>query len=121
MTDRVNEFDTFRATVEELVINGATNDEIVASLGRQGLQTSTRSLKRQLQTWGIRRLSRAPTDELAEAVNYLFHHTLLNDVAIAQRIRADYAFFTTAPQVKRIRLMFGWLRHRERCRKDCPS
>jgi hypothetical protein len=45
-TERVNDSDTFRVTIEELVMNGATNDEIVASLGRQGLQTSTRSLKR---------------------------------------------------------------------------
>jgi hypothetical protein len=37
MTSNTTDFDTFRVTIEELVINGATNDEIVASLGRQGL------------------------------------------------------------------------------------
>ena len=121
ITERVNDFDAFRATIEESVINGATNDEIVASLGRQGLQTSTRSLKRQLQAWDIRRQSRAPTDELAEAVNWLFHHTLLNDVAIAERIKTDYDLFTTARQVKSIRLMFGWLRHREGAGKTAQA
>jgi hypothetical protein len=37
MTKRVNEFDTFRATIKEMVINGVINDEIVALLDRQGL------------------------------------------------------------------------------------
>jgi hypothetical protein len=52
-------------------------------------------------------------EEQSTTVNWLFHHTLLNDVAIAKRIRADYTLFTTVRQVKSIRLMFGWLRHRE--------
>ena len=30
LTQRVHDFDTFRATIEELVVTGATNDEIVA-------------------------------------------------------------------------------------------
>jgi hypothetical protein len=32
MTSNTTDFDTFRVTIEELVINGAANDEIVASL-----------------------------------------------------------------------------------------
>ena len=32
VTERVNEFDTFRAIIEELVMNGAINNEIVAPL-----------------------------------------------------------------------------------------
>jgi hypothetical protein len=32
-TERVNDFDTFRVIIKELVINGTTNDEIITLLG----------------------------------------------------------------------------------------
>jgi hypothetical protein len=51
------------------------------------------------------------TDELAERVNYHFHHSLLNDSQIAARIRTNDDLATTANQVKEIRLLFNW-RHR---------
>jgi len=39
-------------------------------------------------------------DDLAEAVNYLFHHTTLNDDQLAARIISDYHLQTTGRQVK---------------------
>ena len=48
---------------------------------------------------------------LAERVNYHFHHSLLNDSQIAARIRTDDDLATTANQVREIRLLFNW-RHR---------
>jgi hypothetical protein len=50
------------------------------------------------------------SDALAEAVNDLFHHTLLSDAEIASRIVSDYRLQTSGRQVKSIRLLFGWLR-----------
>ena len=49
-------------------------------------------------------------DQLAEVVNYLFHHTTLNDDAIAARALTDYGLQTTGRQVRTVRTMFGWLR-----------
>jgi hypothetical protein len=80
---------------------GCTNPQIVAALNGLGFKTSTRSLKRCLQRWGRRRPAGTPgvqigavTDELAEKVNYLFHHTTLNDDSIAARIMSDYGLQT---------------------------
>jgi hypothetical protein len=67
---------------------GFINDEVVTALARRVFQTSTRSLKRRLTSWNIRRerLASEVSGALAEAVNYLFHHTLLDDAEIATRI-----------------------------------
>jgi hypothetical protein len=56
--------------------------------------------------------SRTPpiTDELAERVNYLFHHTLLSDSQIAIKIAEDDRLQSSANQVQEIRLLFGWHR-----------
>jgi hypothetical protein len=48
------------------------------------------------------------TDELAERVNYHFHHFLLNDSQIVARIRTDDDLIITANQMKEIRLLFNW-------------
>src|SRR2546423_4836962 len=70
-----------------------TNQEIVQELLQRGFQTSQRSLERRLQIWGFRRQSGArgantPVSEaLINAVDDLFHHTLLNDTQIAARLR----------------------------------
>jgi len=96
---------------------GHTNPQIVAALKGLGFKTSTRSLQRCLQKWGRRRPAGTPgiriggvTDELAEKVNYLFHHTTLNDDLIAAPIVSDHGLQTTGRQVRTIRSKFGWLR-----------
>ena len=63
------------------MVQGFSNDEVVAVLATRGFQTSTRSLKRRLASWNIRceRLAGEVSDALTEAVNYLFHHNLLDD------------------------------------------
>jgi hypothetical protein len=67
-----------------------------------------RTLKRRLAEWGARRNTSTPiTDELAERVNDLFHHTLLNDRQIAARIREDDSYPTTPRQVLEIRTLFN--------------
>jgi len=106
-------FDTFKDDIQEMVQQqGFSNNEVVTALSRRGFQTSTRSLKRRLASWNIRRerLAGEVSDALAEAVNYLFHHTLLNDAEIATRIINDYGLRTSHRQVKSIRLLFGWRR-----------
>ena len=110
--------------IQEMVTNGYTNNDIVADLTRRGLKVSERTLKRLLQVWGIQRVNGTPgvktggaTDALAEAVNFIFHHTTLNDDAIAARILTDYNLHTTGRQVRSIRSDFGWLRARSRARK----
>jgi SOS response regulatory protein OraA/RecX len=106
-------FDIFKDDIQEIVQQqGFSNDEVVAALARKGFQTSTRSLKRRLASWNIRRerLAGEVSDALAEAVNYLFHHTLLNDAEIATRIINDYSLQTSHRQVRSIRSLFGWRR-----------
>ena len=109
-------YSTHQDEIQEMVQHGFTNAFIVDALARRGLQTSTASLKRRLRLWGIRRPNGVTgvytdiTDDLAEAVNYLFHHTTLNDDQLAARIVSDYHLETTGRQVKTIRLLFGWLR-----------
>jgi hypothetical protein len=104
----------FQHRIEEMVEEGHSNPQIVAALKRLGFKTSTRSLERCLQrcgrpgTPGVR--IGGVTDELAVKVNYLFHHTTLNDDSIAARILSDYGLQTTGRQVRTIRSKFGWLR-----------
>src|SRR5271156_1656824 len=103
--------------IQELIQRGFRNNEVIADLRSRGFQTSLSPLKSHLQEWGIRRPAGATgvriggiSDELAEAVNFIFHHTTLNDAQIAARIATDYELHTTARQVRSIRSRFGWLR-----------
>jgi hypothetical protein len=55
----------------------------------------------------VRRKTAVPiTDELAERVNWLFHHTLLNDSQIASRIAEEDGLQITANQIREIRKLF---------------
>ena len=105
--------DTLKDDIQEMVQQqGFSNDEVVTALARRCFQTSTRNLKRRLASWNIRRgrLAGDVSDALAEAINYLFHHTLLNDAEIAARIINDYGLQTSHRQVRSIRSLFGWTR-----------
>jgi hypothetical protein len=91
-------FNTFKDDIQEMVQHqGFSDDEVVAALTRRGFQTSTRSLRRRLTSWNIRRkrLAGEVSDTLTEVVNYLFHHTLLNNAEIATRIINDYSLQTS--------------------------
>lgn len=105
--------DDFRDSIIEMKQQqGLTNEAVLSQLRRQGLYTSSATLRRRLSLWGVRKKAAIPiTDELAERVNYHFHHSLLNDSQIAARIRTDDGLATTANQVREIRLLFNW-RHR---------
>jgi hypothetical protein len=110
--------------IQEMVANGYTNSDIVADLARLGVTVTERTLKRRLHFWGIRRANGTPgvkvggvTDALAEAVNFIFHHTTLNDKQIAARVITDYGLHTTTRQIKSIRLNFGWLHARSGVKK----
>jgi hypothetical protein len=118
----------FQHHIEEMLNEGHTNPQIVAALARLGFETSTRRLQLFLKSRGLRRPSGATgvriggvTDELAEAVNYLFHHTTLNDTQLAARCLADYQLQTTARQVRSIRSMFDWLRRSKDAASDAQS
>ena len=107
-------FDEHKDDIQAM-INDYTNKEIVQELLQRGFQTSQRSLERRLQIWGFRRHSGArgtntPVSEaLINAVNDLFHHTLLNDTQIAARL-LEQGLQTTGRQVRSIRQRSGWLR-----------
>jgi hypothetical protein len=106
------DFDAFKGDIEDMILQqGFSNDEVVADLASKSFQTSTRSLKRRLAAWNIRRerLAGEISDTLTEAVNDLFH-TLPSDAEIASRIVSDHCLQTSARQVKSIRLLFSWLR-----------
>jgi hypothetical protein len=99
--------DTYQQSIQEMIEDGQTDAQIVATLFRRGVQTSERSLRRRLQFWGLRRLQ---NDEIVEAVKYIFHHTTLNDAQIADRVFTDYKLPITARQIKTIRSKHNWLR-----------
>jgi len=101
--DPEDPFSGYQNVIKEMVQEGHTNDEIVAALAQQGLITSERSLQRRLQLWDIQRPSGSRarrvggvTNELIEAVNYLFHHTTLNDTQLAARCLTNYNLQTIA-------------------------
>jgi hypothetical protein len=89
--------------IQEL-LDDHTDAEIAAILNRRGFQTSIRSLQRRLHSWGFQRLAGASgvrnngikSDVLAKAINYIFHHTTLNDAIIAARISTDYNLYIIA-------------------------
>jgi hypothetical protein len=111
-SDLILTIDDFRDSIIEMKQQqGLTNEAILVQLRREGLYTSSTTLRRRLDLWGVRKKVASPiTDELAERVNYYFHHTLLNDSQIAAKIRTDDDLVTTANQVKEIRLLFNWRR-----------
>ena len=82
----------FQLQLENLKRDGYTNSRLLSWLHEQGIHTSDQALKRRLQVWGVpshRRRTEVDlnsvdrADELAERVNYLFHHTLLSSSQIA--------------------------------------
>jgi hypothetical protein len=110
-------FSDLKNDIKEMVKKGQPDAEIVAILTQRGLLTSERSLQRRLQLWNIKRLGGirgrrigGVTPELTDAVNYLFHHTTLNDTQLAARCLTDYNLHTTPRQVRTIRTSNQWLR-----------
>jgi hypothetical protein len=76
--------DNFQTNLTRMKRQGHTNIELLDWLKRRGVITSSRTLDRRLRKWGVRRKATAQIDDqLAERVNWLFHHTLLNDSQIA--------------------------------------
>jgi hypothetical protein len=106
--------DHFQPEISRLIEEGLTNKQLLDWLLEEGgIQCTLRTLERRLQQWGIRRNAVTQvliTDELAERVNYLFHHTLLSDSQIAIKIAEEDGLQTSANQVQEIRLLFGWHR-----------
>src|SRR4051812_43458430 len=83
--DQEDRFSEFHNDIHDMVQQqGLSNHEVVAALKRRGFETSKASLKRRLQAWGIRRehgvigVRTDVSDDLAEAINQIFHHTQLN-------------------------------------------
>jgi hypothetical protein len=90
---------------------GHTHNEILSWLQEMGIRVSLSTLSRRLRDWGLRRRTKVTvSDELAERVNFLFHHTLLSDSQIASKIADEDGLETTENQVQEIRLLFGWER-----------
>ena len=84
--------DHFQPQLSQLKKEGLTNKQLLDWLLENGIQCTLRTLERRLQQWGIRRNAVTQmliTDELAERVNYLFHHTLLSDSQIAIKIAEE--------------------------------
>jgi hypothetical protein len=106
--------DHFQPQLSRLKEEGLTNKQLLDwLLEEEGIQCTLRTLERRLQEWGVRRnaMTQVPiTDELAERVNYLFHHTLLSDSQIAIKIAEEDGLQSSANQVQEIRLLFGWHR-----------
>jgi len=106
--------DDFQPQLSRLKEEGLTNKQLLDwLLDEKGIHCTLRTLQRRLQQWGIRSnaVAQIPiTDELAERVNYLFHHSLLSDSQIAIKIAEEDGLQSSANQVQEIRLLFGWHR-----------
>src|SRR5947209_15257023 len=81
----------FQLQLSNLKRDGYTNSGLLSWLHEKGIHTSDQALKRRLQVWGVpshRRCTEVDlnsvdrADELAERVDYLFHHTLLSNSQI---------------------------------------
>ena len=111
---RPSKIDFFEQDLIQLKQEGYTNQQLFAwveeraqGLG-QGSKPTMRTLERRLAEWSACHNTSIPiTDELAERVNDLFHHTLLDDSQIAARIREDDGYPTTPRQVREIRTLFN--------------
>jgi len=102
------QIDDFQLQITHMKRDGHTHNQVLIWLQEQGIYTSITTLKRRLQIWGVHQHSRVQlSDELAERVNWLFHHTLLSDSQIASRIADEDGLETTENQVQEIRLLFG--------------
>jgi hypothetical protein len=104
--------DDLQPQIIQLKEQGFTHKQVLDWLANEGIQCTLRTLERRLQQWGVRREAATAevTDELAERVNYLFHHNLYSDSQIASKIIEEDGLQTSARQVKEIRLLFGWQR-----------
>jgi hypothetical protein len=81
------DLDDFESQIIRLQDEGHTYRQIIDWLTSEGITTFTRTLQRRLQLWGARRNTRVKiSDELAERVNFYFHHSVLSDSQIARRI-----------------------------------
>jgi len=100
------EIDDLEPQIIHLKEQGFTHKQVLDWLEEQGFQCTLRTLERRLRAWGVRRRAAAEiSDELAERVNDLFHHTLLTDTQIAARIAEEDGLQTSASQVKQIVLL----------------
>src|SRR4051794_16340188 len=82
--------DNFQTDLTLMKQQGHTNTELLNWLKQHGITTTSRTLERRLRKWGVRRKAAAQIDDqLAERVNWLFHHTLLDDSQIANRITEE--------------------------------
>ena len=86
-----DEIDCLQPQVIKLKEEGFTHKQVLDWLANEGIQCSLRTLERRLQQWGVRREAATAevTDELAERVNYLFHHNLYSDSQIASKIAEE--------------------------------
>src|SRR5271155_3028937 len=78
-----------------------------------GIRVSLSTLSCQLRDWDLRRHTKVTvSDEFAERVNFLFHHTLFSDSQIASKMTDEDGLEISDDQVQEIRLLFGWNRQR---------
>ena len=76
-----------------------------------GIRVSLSTLSCQLRDWDLRRHTKVTvSDEFAERVNFLFHHTLFSDSQIASKMTDEDGLEISDDQVQEIRLLFGWNR-----------
>jgi hypothetical protein len=105
------QIDDFQLQIIHMKRDGYTHNQVLSWLRDQGVTIGITSLKERLQIWGVRHNTEVQlSDELAERVNWLFHHTLLSDSQIASKIANEDGLETTENQVQEIRLLFGWER-----------
>jgi hypothetical protein len=93
-----------------------TQEAIREWLQQQGVRTTAKTIARRLHAWQAGRYTKISVnhpdyEQLIDHVNYLFHHQpTYSDSQIARRIKEEYSLYTTARQVKEIRLLHQWNR-----------
>ena len=80
LSSEAPKIDDFQTNLTLMKQQGHTNTELLDWLKQHGITTSSATLERRLRKWRVRRKAATQIDDqLAERVNWLFHHTLLND------------------------------------------
>jgi hypothetical protein len=102
---------TYKDDILELKEEGIPNNEVLSWLQERGITVGDTTLRMRLKEWGWSKKTTVPqSPELISRVNHLFHHTLLSDSQIAERIAEEDGLPTTKNQIYEIRMRHGWKR-----------
>ena len=111
------DLDAWRGAIEQRIIEGQTQHEILSWLAEEGIIVSQRTFKRILQAWSTQSNStrlriRLQDPSIPTAVHDLWSRDQLSDAQIAEVLTARGTALSTL-QVQEIRLKHKWHRRND--------